>query len=329
MTETAPTVGVAMAAYRAADTIADTLRAMLGQTLPPARIVVAIDGPDPETERVVRTFEPDVECIVLPRNTGGPGGPRNAAVEHLRRTGDVDAYCFFDADDVPHPRFIEVAVGVLTLHPRCPIVFTGFDFWHPPGAMPEETDPSGSTNSWTLEDYLERTGINLIGFSLVRSDACRDVRVGGLPFDESLLRNQDFDLIVRLLAESPGVATTWKGAVYRIHSTSHSASGADAWMSRLLATESLRRHFRRQERPDLVRVMDRLSGSALRRAARHLWSRRGLDDRRVAMRLLCDDVFQKRDLRSLAVMMTLGLGIDAKAASMSSVDHRRVSERPS
>ena len=42
-----PTVGIAMAAYRAADTIGATLEALLAQSMPPARIVVAIDGPAP------------------------------------------------------------------------------------------------------------------------------------------------------------------------------------------------------------------------------------------------------------------------------------------
>ena len=57
-------------------------------------------------------------------------------------------------------------------------------------------------------------------------------------------------------AASPGVATTGKAAVHRIHPTSHSASafGADARRSRLPATESLQRFFRREGRPDPVRI---------------------------------------------------------------------------
>lgn len=321
---TVATVGVVIAAFRAADTIAMTLRALRSQSLPPVRIVVAIDGPDPETEAAVRAFEPAVECIVLPRNTGGPGGPRNAAVSHLQATGDVDFYCIFDADDVPHPRFIEVAVEALSRHPECPIVFTGFDFWHPPDPVPTPDDSSGSFHAWTLDDYLERPGRYLLGFSLVRSAACRDIRADGRLFDAELRRNQDFDLVVRMLADSPAVATTWRGAAYRIHATSHSASGVDAWSSRLLATESLRRDFQAAGRGDLARVMDRMAGSALRRTARHLWVRDAIGDRRAATRLLLDDILQRRDFRSLAVMMTLAFGVDAKAAGMSSEDHRRI-----
>lgn len=318
------TVGVAMAAYRAADTIGATLQALRDQTTPPDRVVVAIDGPDPDTEAVVRDFAPEVECLVLPSNTGGPGGPRNAAVTHLRNTGDVDAYCFLDADDIPYPRFIEVAVKIMELHPECPIAYTGFDFWHPPDPVPRAVDSMGDVHPWTLEDYLERSGEKLLSFALVRSNKCGNVRTSGLPFDPELSRNQDYDLTVRLLAESPGVSTTWRGAAYRIHPTSHSSSGVHAWLSRLLATESLERHFQASGRWQLVEKMDRQSGSALRRAARHLWCRRDPGDRRMAFRLLLDDVQQRRDPRSLAVMATLALGIDLKASRMSSVDHRQV-----
>ena len=313
-----------MAAYRAADTIGDSLRSIVAQSRPPARTVVAIDGPDPETEAVVHAFGPEVEYLVLPRNTGGPGGPRNAAVTHLRSSGDVDAYCFLDADDIAYPRFLEVATDLLMRHPESPIAYTGFDFWHPPEDPPSPEDPTGQARSWTLEEYLERSGEKLLSFAVVRSGACRTVRDGGLPFDPELRRNQDYDLTVRLLAEAPGAATEWRGAAYRIASTSHSASGVDAWSSRLLANESLGRHFRQSGRPELVALMDRCAGSALRRAARHLWIRGDTGDRFAASRLLLDDVTNRRDPRSMAVLLALGLGLDRKAARMSARDHRQI-----
>ena len=319
-----PTIGIAMAAYQAADTIGATLRAILAQSRPPARTVVVIDGPDPDTEEVVRAFGPEIECLVLPQNTGGPGGPRNAAVTHLRASGDVDAYCFFDADDIPYPRFLEVATDLMIRHPECPIIYTGFDFWHPPEDPPTPEGSMGSVHPWTLEDYLEHSGLKLLSFSLIRSDSCRTVRASGLPFDPELRRNQDYDLTVRLLAEAPAMATDWRGAAYRILSTSHSASGVDAWLSRLLATESLGRYFNASDRRELVAMMDRSAGSALRRAARHLWVRGNAGDRRMALRLLLDDVVKRRDPRSMAVLLTLGLGVDVKAARMSARDHRKI-----
>lgn len=319
-----PTIGIAMAAYQAADTIGATLRAILAQSRPPARTVVVIDGPDPETEEVVRAFGPEIECLVLPHNTGGPGGPRNAAVTHLRASGDVDAYCFFDADDIPYPRFLEVATDLMVRHPECPIIYTGFDFWHPPEDLPTPEEAMGSVHPWTLEDYLEYSGAKLLSFSVIRSEACRTVRASGLPFDPELRRNQDYDLTVRLLADAAAVATDWRGAAYRIMSTSHSASGVDAWLSRLLATESLGRYFCAADRRELVSMVDRAAGSALRRAARHLWIRGNAGDRRAASRLLLDDVTKRRDPRSMAVLLTLGLGVDAKAARMSAGDHRQI-----
>ena len=319
-----PTVGVAMAAYRAADTIGATLEALLAQSMPPARIVIAIDGPDPDTEAVVRSFEPEVECIVLPENTGGPGGPRNVAVTHIRKTGDVDAYCFLDADDIPYPRFLEVGIELLALHPDCPIIYLGFDLWYPGEAIPIPDESVGTVAPWMLDDYLERSGEKLLSFALIPSETCRHVRATGLPFDPNLRRNQDYDLTVRLLADSPALATSWRGAAYRIYPTSHSSSGVHAWLSRLLATELLGRDFRASGRFELAAKVDRAAGSALRRAARHLWIRRDPGDRWMAMRLLFDDILQRKDLRSLAVVITLGSGIDTKAARMSSSDHRKL-----
>lgn len=54
-------------------------------------------------------------------------------------------------------------------------------------------------------------------------------------------------------------------------------------------------------------------------------SRRGdTGDRFAASRLLLDDVTNRRDPRSMAVLLALGLGLERKAARMSARDHRQI-----
>ena len=308
-----PTIGVVIPAHHAAQTIAATLDAVAGQTVHPTRVVVVLDGPDPETEAIVRAHRSAPACLVLPRNTGGPGTPRNVGAAWLMERGALDAIWFLDADDVPEPGFIVVVREVLKAHPDADFVATDFRRWHEGDPHPEvEGGPVGSPSAVTLDWYLGHTGRILPSFSVVRARAAGAVRADGRFFDGTLRINQDYDLFVRLLHLGRGVRLDWSGGMYRMHARGISVNGPDLWLCRMVTNESLACWFDSRGESGLARRLDRAASSALRTAVRHLWRRARAGDRVLALRLLFDDLAATRDPKSLFLLVLLPLGLDRR-----------------
>ena len=104
--EVAP-VSVIIPCFRSAATVARAFQSVLDQTLQPAEIFLVDDASGDDTLGVLgqleRTLTPKTTVIRLGRN-GGPGIARNAAWEVATQPW----LAFLDADDVWHPRKLEV-----------------------------------------------------------------------------------------------------------------------------------------------------------------------------------------------------------------------------
>ena len=98
-------ISVVIPAYRASETLQDTIRSIVVQTYPPFEVIVVLDGPDDECVRLFRNanFPAYVKLIELPHNVG-VASARNNGIKISR--GDYIALC--DADDVWHPQKLEV-----------------------------------------------------------------------------------------------------------------------------------------------------------------------------------------------------------------------------
>jgi glycosyltransferase involved in cell wall biosynthesis len=316
-------VGVVIPAHRAADTIAATLDAVAAQTVAPAAVVVVLDGPDAATEAVVRAHPLAPECLVLPRNTGGPGTPRNVGAAHLIDRPALDAFWFLDADDLPDPRFLEVATGLLRAHPDADLIATDFRRWHGGEHRPaDDRDPTTSASSIDLDWYLGNTGRILPSFSLVRSRIGDMPRADGRFFDGALPINQDYDLFVRLLHRGRVVRTDWSGGRYRMHAEGISADGPALWLCRMVTNEGLARWFESRGEPIVARRFQRAAASAMRTAARHLWRRHADGDRARALRLLFDDLAVRPSSKTIAVLLLMPLGLDRRARRIRPGDAR-------
>lgn len=309
-------IGVVIPAYRSAASIAATLDAVAAQTVAPAGVVVVVDGPDEATATAARAHPSGVEVVVLPRNTGGPGAPRNVGAARLLDRHTLDAIWFLDADDVPDPRFIEVVMEAMCAHPEADLVATGFAHWDPAGRPPSPVEAAPAAPApIDLDWYLAHTGSVLPSFSVIRCRASTGLRDGGRPFDETLRTNQDYDAFVRLLHLGRGVRLDRSGGAYRLHSGGISANGVAAWLCRLATDEGLVRWFEARGESAMADRFRRAAGSALRTAARHLWRRNEPGDRATAARLLVDD-WCDGDPRSLAVLASLALGVDRRARAI-------------
>jgi glycosyltransferase involved in cell wall biosynthesis len=112
------TVSVVIPAYNAARTLRQTIDAVLAQTVRADEILVFNDGSKDETEAVLQSYGSALTFFTQPN--GGVARARNFLCSKV--SGDVIA--FLDADDVWHPRYLEVQLHQLAKHPQVAASFT-------------------------------------------------------------------------------------------------------------------------------------------------------------------------------------------------------------
>src|ERR1022692_1013467 len=115
----APLVSVIIPAYRAAETIADTLDSVLAQTFKDYEIIVVNDG-SPDSEDLEKALEPYRERIIyLRQENQGPGGARNTGI----RTARGQYIAPLDADDIWAPEHLAAQLAVLEADPSIDVVY--------------------------------------------------------------------------------------------------------------------------------------------------------------------------------------------------------------
>jgi glycosyltransferase involved in cell wall biosynthesis len=97
----APAISCVIPAYNAAAYLGEAIESVLGQTLPPRRVVVVDDGSTDGTADVAARYGPRV--LVLRQANEGRASACNVGLEAAR--GDFVA--FLDADDLWHPQKLE------------------------------------------------------------------------------------------------------------------------------------------------------------------------------------------------------------------------------
>jgi glycosyltransferase involved in cell wall biosynthesis len=109
---------VIIPAYNAEATIAATVDAVLAQTVAPHQVLVYDDGSADRTRDVLAGFGERIR--VLGGENRGVSHARNSACAEA--TGDVVA--FVDADDIWHPRYLEVQQALIARFPDAIAYFT-------------------------------------------------------------------------------------------------------------------------------------------------------------------------------------------------------------
>jgi teichuronic acid biosynthesis glycosyltransferase TuaG len=110
-----PLVSVIVPCYNATPFVEATIGSVLCQTWTSLEVLAVDDGSTDATFELLRTISQSdarVRPMQLPRNHGSPAAPRNAGV--LAARGEWVA--FLDADDIWHPRKLEVQMRVLETH---------------------------------------------------------------------------------------------------------------------------------------------------------------------------------------------------------------------
>jgi hypothetical protein len=316
-------IAVVIAAYDASVTIAGTLDAVQAQTHAPSQVVVVVDGPDSNTERIARDHPVVTNVIALPENRGSSAA-RNRGWESVR--GDVDAVHFLDADDLPAPLFLASCADLLVRKPDICLAatwFTNFPAGEPEPRMDEYLGDGvrseGAATDIDATRYFGRPGSLLLSFTLVRSSALDEIRPGGVLFVEELRNNMDFELLTRLLTTGTGAYLETPGGAYRVIPTSLSADGTRAWRGRVAACELLLGWARETGRNELANTLRSAKGSAVRHTARHEWVK---GEKVQATRTLLKDSIYRCSPMSFLLLVMLPMGLDGVVRGMSRGDQR-------
>ena len=187
----APSVTVIIPTCNRAHFIGETLDSVLGQTVPPAQIIVVNDGSTDTTPEVLARYGGRIE-VIDQTNSGRPRAV-NRAIPEVRG----DYLWIFDDDDLAVPQSVERHLAVLEAEPSVDFTYAGCIILqtHPDGRTEEKGPlpmPEVSADE-AFSRLLEQNFMQLQAM-LVRTRCYREI---GL-FDDRLNLCDDYDMILRL-----------------------------------------------------------------------------------------------------------------------------------
>lgn len=171
------------------------IQSVLAQTWPHVECIVVDDGSTDETSSVLRNFDGRVRVIHQPHR--GVSAARNAAIRVAR--GEYVA--FLDGDDWWHPPKLQAQVGLLDARPAIGCAGCGLEHVYPDGRVeriPGKPNPH-DRRAAHRHIALRRFWVSGSGSGAMVRRSVLD-RVG--LFDETLVAAEDWDLWLRIAAET-------------------------------------------------------------------------------------------------------------------------------
>ncbi len=117
---------------QALDHLRATVDSVLAQTVPPARVIVVVDGRK-EAEGAVKAVSPTATVLCLPE-PGGAAVARQAGIA----AATAEWVCFVDDDDLWRPVKMQVTAEYLSRHPECAAVRGSFFLFCAPASASDE-----------------------------------------------------------------------------------------------------------------------------------------------------------------------------------------------
>ena len=192
------TVAVLIPTYNRWALLHETVASLLAQTRTPNRILVIDDGCDEDLSAGLTRLDTSISC--LRKANGGKAAALNFGLQYVVE----DAVWIFDDDDLARPDALEKLEAAMLRDPSLDYAYGGFVLFEINEVTAEKTlRPFEMESVQGLQTYpalLERSFI-FQGAMLVRTEGLR--RVGH--FDESLIRCQDYDSILRIARVLKGV----------------------------------------------------------------------------------------------------------------------------
>lgn len=181
------TISVIIPAFNSAALVTQAVDSALAQTLPPNQIIVVDDGSTDDTRARLASYSDRIQYFHQPNR--GVASARNTGLAHA--SGDLIA--FLDADDVWHPRKLELQQAALSASPE--IILLGSQTFAWPG-MPL---PVGGENKLSRIKWHDLAVKNRFVTSSIVAFRATIERAGG--FDSALQGPEDHDLWLRIAEE--------------------------------------------------------------------------------------------------------------------------------
>lgn len=279
MTEAAaPAVAVVIPCFNQAHYLAEAIESVLGQTRPPAELLVVDDGSVDNSHEVAGRYEPVTR---IQQQNRGVAAARNAGW----KASDSELLVFLDADDRLLPGALEIGTLALSRRPNVAFVSgVSRDIGDDGRVIAALRQPLVSQDHYLrlLEDCFIWSGSSIV----YRRSALE--AVGG--FDESLRAADDYELYLRLARRFPVFCHEEVVTEYRRHGTNTTRDAAIVLASQL----EVQGRQKREVRGPLER-------EALRRGIRKTRSEHG----RALAEQIGDDWRQRKRLRALKGLKTL------------------------
>jgi glycosyltransferase involved in cell wall biosynthesis len=271
----APTISIVMAAYQAADTIAEAVASALAQTVPPLEVIVCDDG---STDDLAAALAPYRERVVLLHKEHGGAA---AAWNHALRAAAGELVLRFDSDDVLLPGALEALRELAAARPDLDLLSTDVYF----DVDGELVGRFYDENPFPVADQraaiLERC---FVGWPAVRRE--RLLSVGG--FDESLRNGADWDAWIRMILGGARAGLVRDPLLrYRIRPGSLSSDRTRSLQARVAVLDKILSHpgLTPGERKAVAVTRRRAHNRALATAARQALLERRPHARRQALSL--------------------------------------------
>lgn len=216
-------VDVVIPVYNGVRYLEAAVRSAVGQTHPPARIIIADDGSTDGSPAVAARLKKEFPCVELLRlEHAGVSAARNAGI----RRSDAPFVAFLDADDVWHPRKLEAQMAIFARSgPSLAFVYTAYEHIDEKGRpMPDAYVFSPTRRGDIFRPLLFREYV--VSGSASSVVVSREMLDRAGYFDEALYFGEDWDLWIRLAAIGHVDAVAEVLVSIRVHGESAQRQGA-------------------------------------------------------------------------------------------------------
>ena len=187
----ANSVTVLIPTFNRSDLLVEALDSILAQTRRPDEIIIINDG---STDNTVNRLEPYLNDIqILNQDNAG----KSAALNKALSMAEGDLIWVFDDDDIAEPDALETLLGLLEENPDADFAYGRHDRFKVRQNGRVKWRDTGYWRQSPPEDFLFESLLDMFAHQpgmLVRKSLYR--KAGS--FDESLIRSQDYDMLLRL-----------------------------------------------------------------------------------------------------------------------------------